>query len=155
MRMRSTVVRNALLAGSAIAAAITVSQHAEARSVMAGAAAAANYDIDCLSVYHGSLTNTCPVLKGVVFPLFVDNGGAKTVRVTGFSNSGPATVKCWAEGRYKSSAFHSTSPTVSLPSFGSYVDMALTGASVPSGGQLTVTCTLDPGTTISVVNWNP
>jgi hypothetical protein len=154
MRIASTVMRNALVVGSAIAAAFTLSQHADARTVMAGAATATDLDIDCFSPYYGSLTNACAQKKAIEIPLVVDSGGAKTVTVTGISNDTSKNIGCVADGRWNSSVMYSNSGVQYLPGFHSYRNIVLTGAYVPAGGTLMVTCWLDPGTQISIIDWN-
>jgi hypothetical protein len=155
MRIASTVLRNALVVGSAIAAAFTLSQHADARTVMAGAATATDLDIDCFSPWYGSLTNSCAVKKTIEIPLVVDNGGAKTVTVTGYSGDTSKNVGCRAEGYWNSNVLYSHSGMQYLPGFHTNVNIVLSGAYVPGGGTLMVTCSLDPGTRISIIDWNP
>jgi hypothetical protein len=155
MRISSTAVGKAFIAASAIAAAIGFSQHVEARSVLAGIAAAERLDLDCFEVFHGSLTNRCTGTKTLVFPLFVDSAGSKTVTVTGYSPSVSSNIGCTAIGANSDSTIAGASPLTYLPQFGSPADIVLSGAYVPNSGTLAVRCSVAPNAQIYLLNWNP
>jgi hypothetical protein len=134
-----------------------LSQPVEARSVAAATGVVGGPDVPCLGFFFGTVTNGCARTISLDWPLVVDSGGNKTVAVEGFGATAANNVGCRAEGLDAQTTlvwFSNGGSYQFLPSFGASAGILMTGAFVPSGGQLLVNCQINQGGRIQVANWN-
>jgi hypothetical protein len=153
MRIRSSLVRNALISGSAVAAALSLSHHVEARSTLAGVATTDQMNMNCFEVYYGTLTNRCSTRKTLILPIAVqDAGSSETVKVTGYNQPGPGTnLGCRVEVYEWWGGLSAISEMTYVPGGDGEMVMSVYK---PVYGYLIVSCSLDPNDRINVVNWS-
>jgi hypothetical protein len=132
------------------------SQPADARSAGAILGLAAGSDMACLAINTATLQNNCGHTVSLDIPLTVDTAGVKTVTVTAFGATSANNVGCRADATDKTVLTHIFSNGGAyqfLPSFGSRVDINLSGVTVPNAGQLMVNCQVNNGGLVLTENW--
>jgi hypothetical protein len=108
-----------------------------------------------VNVSNGSVTNNCPGVINWIIPLQGDNGGAKTVTVGARSNF--STTGCLTRGftRFGGPTMPSNTAVVGAQTGPLFVDLVMTGATLPNGGLIFVECRLDPGAQVTTAIYSP
>ena len=145
---------------AAIATALAIgatSLPASARSIVAFSGRSQNpADAGCFGEWFGTMRNYCSTAKAFILPLTVDAAGYHNVTVSGYGASSSNNVGCMAIGVFKTTtdwASYYSSGTYYLPSFGAAADIVLPATYVPGAGSLFVSCSVNPGGQINVINW--
>jgi hypothetical protein len=102
----------------------------------------------------GRVQQTCTGTRRFCVALPVASSGGKSVKVFGFAPSVTANVTCRAEATNSNGVVVSSSPVVAFDNFGTFDQMTLNGASVPSFGGLFVCCNMAQSTQLGVIDYN-
>lgn len=146
-RIQTFAVAMLLLFGS-------LSGSVQARSVLPSAGRAVNAaDSGCFALSYSHVQNTCTSVKRLEIPLFINESGTKTVRVTAQASSYSNLVTCIAVGRNKEGTMTWSSGWKNIPSYGPASDIVLSVYG-PPWGSIYASCDVHPGGWVNMVNWN-